>query len=191
MSEQRIERALAHLAKAGAVLAQSRDGVFGAYPRGDRRRRPVARLNADEVKALESEGVIIARDRSYHGSTHLAMAMSGDARTRAQVDPDAFGVSHVAPPYAYRCPFGSGGPTECGERAAAAVGERIEVFNVLGAGDAAHGEQLASAAREVVGVREVRRDGTTIRVIPSSAATARPCSGPPPPKGSRVRPRGS
>ena len=73
-------------------------------------------------------GVIIARDRSYHGSTHLAMAMSGDSRTRTQVDPDAFGVSHVAPPYAYRCPFGSRGPTECGERAAAAVGERIEHF---------------------------------------------------------------
>jgi taurine--2-oxoglutarate transaminase len=73
-------------------------------------------------------GVIIARDRSYHGSTHLAMAMSGDSRTRAQVDPDAFGVSHVAPPYPYRCPFGSREPTECGERAAAAVGQRIEHF---------------------------------------------------------------
>jgi taurine--2-oxoglutarate transaminase len=73
-------------------------------------------------------GVIIARDRSYHGSTHLAMAMSGDSRTRAQADPDAFGVSHVAPPYAYRCPFGSCEPTECGERAAAAVGERIRHF---------------------------------------------------------------
>jgi taurine--2-oxoglutarate transaminase len=70
-------------------------------------------------------GVVIARDRSYHGSTHLAMALSGDSRTRTQVDPDAFGVSHVAPPYAYRCPFGSGSDTECGERAAAAVAERI------------------------------------------------------------------
>jgi taurine--2-oxoglutarate transaminase len=73
-------------------------------------------------------GVIIARDRSYHGSTHLAMALSGDSRTRAQVDPDGFGVSHVAPPYAYRCPFGSRDPTQCGERAAAAVAERISHF---------------------------------------------------------------
>jgi taurine--2-oxoglutarate transaminase len=73
-------------------------------------------------------GVVIARDRSYHGSTHLAMALSGDARTRTQVDPDAFGVSHVAPPYAYRCPFGSQDDAECGERAAAAVGERIDHF---------------------------------------------------------------
>ena len=86
-------------------------------------------------------GVIIARDRSYHGSTHLAMAMSGDARTRAQVDPDAFGVSHVAPPYAYRCPFGSGGPTECGERAAAAVGERIEHFGSRPRGGRDHGTE--------------------------------------------------
>ena len=53
------------------------------------------------------KGVVVARDRSYHGSTHLAMALSGDTRTRAMVDPDAMGVTHVEPPYAYRCPFGS------------------------------------------------------------------------------------
>ena len=40
-------------------------------------------------------------------STHLAMALSGDSRTRAMVDPDSMGVTHVEPPYAYRCPFGS------------------------------------------------------------------------------------
>ena len=66
-------------------------------------------------------GVVIARDRSYHGSTHLAMALSGDTRTRAMVDPDAMRVSHVAPPYAYRCPFDSSDDAECGERAAAAI----------------------------------------------------------------------
>jgi taurine--2-oxoglutarate transaminase len=73
-------------------------------------------------------GVVIARDRSYHGSTHLAMALSGDTRTRAQVDPDALGVSHVAPPYAYRCPFGSTSAEDCGARAALAVAERIDHF---------------------------------------------------------------
>jgi taurine---2-oxoglutarate transaminase len=73
-------------------------------------------------------GVVIARDRSYHGSTHLAMALSGDSRTRVQVDPDAFGVSHVDPPYGYRCPFGSADESECGSRAAAAVAERIAHF---------------------------------------------------------------
>ena len=71
-------------------------------------------------------GTVIARDRSYHGSTHLAMALSGDTRTRAMIDPAAMHVSHVAPPYAYRCPYGSSTGAECGERAAAAVAERID-----------------------------------------------------------------
>jgi taurine--2-oxoglutarate transaminase len=75
-------------------------------------------------------GVVIARDRSYHGSTHLAMALSGDSRTRAMIDPDAMGVSHVEPPYAYRCPFGSSDAADCGNRAAAAIGQRIEHFGV-------------------------------------------------------------
>lgn len=75
-------------------------------------------------------GVVIARDRSYHGATHLAMALSGDSRTRGYVDPDAFGVTHVDPPYGYRCPFGSRGERECGERAAVAVAERIDRFGV-------------------------------------------------------------
>ena len=73
-------------------------------------------------------GIVVARDRSYHGSTHLAMALSGDARTRTQVDPDAFGVSHVEPPYAYRCPFGSADADECGRRAAGAAADRIAHF---------------------------------------------------------------
>ena len=74
------------------------------------------------------KGVVVARDRSYHGSTHLAMALSGDTRTRAMIDPDAMGVTHVEPPYAYRCPFGSTEATDCGERAAKAVAERIDQF---------------------------------------------------------------
>jgi taurine--2-oxoglutarate transaminase len=74
------------------------------------------------------KGIVVARDRSYHGSTHLAMALSGDTRTRAMVDPDAMGVTHVEPPYAYRCPFGSKDAMDCGERAAAAIGQRIDLF---------------------------------------------------------------
>ena len=73
-------------------------------------------------------GVVVARDRSYHGSTHLAMALSGDSRTRAMIDPDAMGVTHVEPPYAYRCPFGSSDDADCGNRAAAAIGQRIDQF---------------------------------------------------------------
>ncbi len=92
-----------------------------------------ADANEHAVKILRQaygklKGVVVARDRSYHGSTHLAMALSGDTRTRAMVDPDAMGVTHVEPPYAYRCPFGSKDAMDCGERAAAAIGQRIDLF---------------------------------------------------------------
>ena len=69
----------------------------------------------------KARGWIITRDRSYHGASYAAMALSGDARTRAQADPAAFRVLHVPPPYAYRCPFGTNSPQACGEAAAARV----------------------------------------------------------------------
>ena len=72
------------------------------------------------------EGKIIARDRSYHGATRLAQALSGDSRTQSVSGAAAFGISHVPPPYAYRCPFGSRGDGHCGELAAAAIAERID-----------------------------------------------------------------
>ncbi|HEV8693022.1 MAG TPA: aminotransferase class III-fold pyridoxal phosphate-dependent enzyme, partial [Lysobacter sp.] len=75
-------------------------------------------------------GAVIARDRSYHGATHLAMALSGDSRTRIQIDPDAFGVHHVPPPYAYRCPFGSRDDAQCGELGANAIAERIDALGI-------------------------------------------------------------
>jgi taurine--2-oxoglutarate transaminase len=81
-----------------------------------------------------TRGTIVTRDRSYHGSTHLAMALSGDTRTRAMIDPEALHVSHVEPPYSYRCPFGSRDAQQCGELAAAAIGGRIDA---LGAGNVA------------------------------------------------------
>jgi taurine--2-oxoglutarate transaminase len=84
-------------------------------------------------------GIVIARDRSYHGATHLAMALSGDARSRALIDPDAMHVSHVEPPYAYRCPFGSTSDADCGTRAADAIARRIDHFG---------GEQVAAVIVE-------------------------------------------
>lgn len=71
-------------------------------------------------------GLVITRDRSYHGATYMDMALSGDARTAHQVDAEAWGVRHVPPPYAYRCPWGTTTPEDCGRRAAAAVGEAID-----------------------------------------------------------------
>jgi len=71
------------------------------------------------------QGWMITRDRSYHGASYAAMALSGDARTRAQADSHAFRVLHVPPPYAYRCPFGTRTATECGTAAAAHIAALI------------------------------------------------------------------
>jgi taurine--2-oxoglutarate transaminase len=70
-------------------------------------------------------GWMITRDRSYHGASYAAMALSGDARTAAQADPQAFRVLHVPPPYAYRCPFGTRTDTDCGEAASAHIATLI------------------------------------------------------------------
>ncbi len=71
-------------------------------------------------------GLVITRERSYHGASYAAMAFSGDSRTREQADPERYGVVRVPPPYAYRCPFGSASDAECGTRTAAAVGRAID-----------------------------------------------------------------
>ena len=78
-------------------------------------------------------GRIITRDRSYHGASYAAMALSGDTRTRHQVDPEAFGITHVPPPYAYRCPFGSTTAEECADRAVGAVVEAIDTHGNVSA----------------------------------------------------------
>jgi taurine--2-oxoglutarate transaminase len=77
--------------------------------------------------ARKPQGLIIARDRSYHGASYMGMALSGDTRTRAQVEAESWGVRRVPPPYAYRCPFGTENEDECGRRAAEAVGDLIDV----------------------------------------------------------------
>jgi taurine---2-oxoglutarate transaminase len=71
-------------------------------------------------------GWVVTRDRSYHGASYAAMALSGDSRTSEQVDSQAFYVTHTPPPYAYRCPFGSLDAEACGSAAGAAVGARID-----------------------------------------------------------------
>jgi taurine--2-oxoglutarate transaminase len=79
-------------------------------------------------------GWIVTRDRSYHGASYAAMALSGDSRTQRQIDPRDFKVVHVPPPYAYRCPFGSASEAECGERSVRHVGQ---VIDARGAGNVA------------------------------------------------------
>lgn len=92
-----------------------------------------ANENAVRIARLASgkgRGLIVTRDRSYHGASYLDMALSGDARTAHQVDADAWGVRHVPPPYSYRCPFGSQTAHECGQKAAAAVADCIDAEGV-------------------------------------------------------------
>jgi len=86
----------------------------------------------------KAHGYIVTRDRSYHGASYACMALSGDARTSAQVDAAAFGVVHVPPPHAYRGEFASDEAILCGERAAAAVAEAID----------AHGDGVAAVLME-------------------------------------------
>ena len=71
-------------------------------------------------------GIVIARDRSYHGASYATMALSGDTRTHAQVNPAVHHVIHAPPPYAYRCPFGTTNANACGVSAATHIGELIE-----------------------------------------------------------------
>jgi taurine--2-oxoglutarate transaminase len=71
-------------------------------------------------------GWIITRDRSYHGASYAAMALSGDARTAQQVDAAAYSVMHTPPPYTYRCPFGTTDAAACGVAAADHIASLIE-----------------------------------------------------------------
>src|SRR5687768_1643466 len=73
----------------------------------------------------KARGLVVTRDRSYHGASYMDMALSGDSRTAHQVDAEAWGVRHVLPPYSYRCPFGSTTAEDCGHRAVTAIGECI------------------------------------------------------------------
>lgn len=113
-------------------------------------------------------GWVIARDRSYHGASYAAMAFSGDARTRDQVDPRDHRVLHVPPPYAYRCPFGSATAEACGLRAAGHIGEVIdgegtgEVAAVLMEADAGTNGIVAPDSFWPALREETRRRGTLL-----------------------------
>ncbi len=49
---------------------------------------------------------IIARQRAYHGNTLGALSATGQPARKQDYEPLLPGVSHVPPPYCYRCPFG-------------------------------------------------------------------------------------
>lgn len=88
-----IERVLARLAAPGAVLAPDpRGSGYGVYRNGDRRRRPVVRLDAAGVRALASDGAIEARGDAF------VLNRAGAARVlRAAAPPEERFVAQHAP----------------------------------------------------------------------------------------------
>jgi taurine---2-oxoglutarate transaminase len=66
---------------------------------------------------------IISRQRSYHGATATAIALSGDSRN--WTTPSVPDLIHALPPYCYRCPFGQTYPA-CGLRCASHIADLIE-----------------------------------------------------------------
>ena len=66
---------------------------------------------------------IISRQRSYHGATANAIALSGDSRN--WTTPSVPDLIHALPPYCYRCPFGQTYPT-CDLRCASHIADLIE-----------------------------------------------------------------
>lgn len=121
--------------------------AWGAAPRADLARRLLelsgfeggrvfftlggADANEHAVKfarqsAGKPKGLIVTRDRSYHGASYMGMALSGDSRTNWQVDADAMGVRYAQPPYAYRESFDGEDDHEFGQRAADALGRCID-----------------------------------------------------------------
>jgi taurine--2-oxoglutarate transaminase len=73
-----------------------------------------------------AQGWIVTRERSYHGASYAAMALSGDVRTAAQVDASAHHVVHAPPPYPYRCPFDAANAEACGLAAADHIAALID-----------------------------------------------------------------
>lgn len=91
-SERQVQRALTRLAAPQAVLVALGSGGFGVCVGGDRRRRPLARLTAADVRALMAEGVIEACGEGF------VLSHAGRARLRrAAATPDEAWLAQHAP----------------------------------------------------------------------------------------------
>lgn len=88
-------RALSRLSSPDAVLAPERSGIgYGVFTRGDRRRRPLARLSAQDVKALVSSGVLTALEEN--GAFVLTDAGKARARREAAAPAEQYVAQHRA-----------------------------------------------------------------------------------------------
>lgn len=91
MSERLVERALARMAATGALLTPDGSGTrYALFPNNDRRRRPLARLSAEEARALEASGAL-AREGGGYAITKAGCALV--ARETAAPD-EAFVAQH-------------------------------------------------------------------------------------------------
>ncbi len=93
MNTRTLERALARLAGAGAVLAPAREsGFYCVYPSGDRRRRPLARLSAEVVRALVSDGAL---DDAGEGAYVLSEAGRMRVRREGALPGEGYSAQHA------------------------------------------------------------------------------------------------
>ena len=81
------------------------------------------------ARVYSGRSKIISFYRSYHGATHGAMSASGDPRKHAMDDYQVPNMIHVENPYAYRCPWGTNTPEECGRMAAEQMDRVIQFEN--------------------------------------------------------------
>jgi len=94
MKAQAVERVLRRLAGAEAELAQERrGGSYGVFPKGDRRRRPLGRLDAETVRALAADGTLQA---VQDGAFVLSAAGRARVRRAAAVEDECYLAQHAA-----------------------------------------------------------------------------------------------
>lgn len=91
MSTRSVARALERLAASDCVLAPERNGAFGVFASGDRRRRPVVRLSGAEVRELASSGAIQAADQGAYVLSAAGYALA--TRTRS-APTEAYAAQH-------------------------------------------------------------------------------------------------
>jgi hypothetical protein len=92
MSARLVARALERLAAPECVLAPERSGSgFGVFPNGDRRRRPMVRLSAAEVRELVSSGAIVA---GVEGAYVLSDAGQARVTRESSAPAEAYAAQH-------------------------------------------------------------------------------------------------
>lgn len=92
MSAERVRRALLRLSAPGAVLLpHGAAGGFAVLMNGDRRRRPLAQLSAEDVRALEADGALAPLEG---GGFVLTPAGVTRARRVADGSEDAYRAQH-------------------------------------------------------------------------------------------------